>query len=63
MNLLGVREGARWDMWFGNHVDLGFVTGSCVGRDWLWNQESTGLAGPLGAHLGVGGSHGFPMVL
>lgn len=46
-----------------NHVDLGFVTGSCVGRDWLWNQESTGLAGPLSAHLGVGGSHGFPMVL
>lgn len=52
MNLLGVREGARWDMWFGNHVDPGFVAGSRVGRDWLWNQEGTG---PLGAHLGVGG--------
>lgn len=55
MNLLGAREGARWDMWFGNYVDPGFVPGSHVGWDWVWNQEGTGLAGPLGAHLGGGG--------
>lgn len=47
-------------MWFGNHVVPGFVTGSLVVWDWLWNQEGTG---PLGAHLGVGGSHGTPRVL